>query len=148
MQYTQRMEDLSHLTLKSIRENRYKQMEKIFVKAFEKINYETKKVALSTHNGIWMVNIKNIIRIEGAENYSKVFFTTGETVLICKTLKNFEELLGNYQFERVHKSHLVNLNYISRYFRNDGSYILMQDQTKVLVSKPNRSKLITRLELM
>jgi two-component system LytT family response regulator len=123
-------------------------MEKALLEAYGKISYETKKIPLSTNDGIWMMKVKDIYRIEGEGNYSKFFFTNGETLLISKTLKDYEKILSEYKFERIHKSHLVNLNYITKYYKNEGSYVLMEDGTEITVARNKRERLMLRLELL
>jgi two-component system LytT family response regulator len=129
-------------------EDMNRKMEKALLEAYGKISYETKKIPLSTNDGIWMVKVKDIIRMEGEGNYSKIFFTNGETLLISKTLKDYESALNDYKFERIHKSHLVNLNHIVRYYKNEGSYVLMEDGTEIVVARNKREKLMVRLELL
>lgn len=113
-----------------------------------KIKYETKIIPISTNDGIWMIRIKDIIRIESHDNYIKIFMTNSESLFIAKTLKIYEQLLLNYPFERIHKSHLINLHHIKRYYKNDGGYVLMNDDTQIEVARLKREKLMIRLELL
>ena len=131
-----------------ISENVNKKMLQAILEAYEKIDYENKKLALSTSDGIWMVKVSDIVRLEGDGNYTKIYFRNGNFLHISKTLKIFEALLVDYKFDRIHKSHLVNLHYIKRYYKNDGSYVLMEDDEKIAVSKSKRERLMLRLELL
>lgn len=131
-----------------ISEDTNKKMEKALLEAYGKISYETKKLSLSTNDGIWLVKVKDIIRVQGDGNYSKFFFNNGTSLHISKTLKDYEELLFDYKFERIHKSHLINLNYIVKYYKNEGSYVLMEDKTQITVARNKREKLMVRLELL
>lgn len=113
-----------------------------------KINYETKKIPISTNDGIWMVRVKDIIRMEGKGNYLKFYFTNKESLLIAKTLGSYEKILFDYPFERIHKSHLINLHHIKKYYKNEGGYVLMNDDTQIEVARLKREKLMVRLELL
>ena len=65
----------------------------------------------------------------------------GQTVLVCKTLKEFDELLKPYGFIRPHQSHLVNANFVRSYLREDGGLLLMKDETKVPVARQKRESI-------
>lgn len=123
-------------------------MIKTLEEAYRSISYQTQKIPLSTNDGIWMVKISDIMRMEGEGNYTKIFFKNEETLLIAKTLKEYERILVDYKFERIHKSHLVNLHYIKKYYKNGGGYVLMEDGKEIAVSKFKRERLMIRLELL
>jgi hypothetical protein len=61
-----------------------------------------------------------------------------QTVLISKTLKEYEELLSDQGFERIHQSHLINLNELKSYIKKDGGFVIMSDNTQVPVFKGKR----------
>jgi two-component system LytT family response regulator len=76
---------------------------------------EYKKIAFPTELGLEFVKTNSILYCEADSNYCKVICLDGKTITLSKTLKYVEELLPNTIFQRIHKSYLVNLNYISRY---------------------------------
>jgi two-component system, LytTR family, response regulator len=76
-------------------------------------------IAIPTNDGLEFIQIKQIIRIESSSNYSKLVLLNGQHLLVTRQLKDFEELLQDYRFYRIHHSHLVNLNFISKYVRGD-----------------------------
>ncbi len=65
-------------------------------------------LTIPAHRGKRLVEIKNIIRVEGCSNYSKIFFATGHPITVAKVLHWFEDQLPPQMFARVHRSHLVN----------------------------------------
>ena len=107
-----------------------------------------KKIPLPTNDGIWMVKLKDIIRMEAEVNYTKFYFANGETLLIAKTLKEYELLLAENKFERIHKSHLINLYHVNKYYKKSGNYVLMNDNKKIEVSRYKRELLMQSLELL
>ena len=119
-----------------------------FYDVYKGIIYENKKISLSTNDGILIAKVKDIARMEGDSNYTKIFFKKGSPLLISKTLKDFEKQLIEYQFERIHKSHLINLNYVTKYYKNDGGKVLMEDGTVLSVSTRKKEKLMARLMLL
>lgn len=100
-----------------------------------------KKIALSTSEGIHLFEIKDIIRCESEDNYTKFYIKNHKTVIISKTLKEYEELLGEHGFERIHQSHLINLNELKSYIKKDGGFVIMSDGSKLQVSQRKKEKL-------
>jgi two-component system LytT family response regulator len=68
------------------------------------------------------------------DNYSKIFTLQGREIILTKTLKYLEEILPNTIFFRIHKSTLVNLNYVQSYSRTDGYTVTLTSGKKLDVS--------------
>ncbi|MGD0710380.1 MAG: LytTR family DNA-binding domain-containing protein [Bacteroidales bacterium] len=103
---------------------------------------EAKKIVLSTIEGIHVVDIRNIIRCESDDCYTKFFLKEGKMIMVSKTLRESEELLAEHNFIRPHKSHLINLKYVKRFLRTDGGAILMADGSNIPVSRRKREEII------
>jgi two-component system, LytTR family, response regulator len=93
------------------------------------------QIAIPTIDGLEFVQIKNIVRLESSSNYSKLVFQNGQQLLVTRQLKDFEELLQDYRFFRIHNSHLINLNYIAKYVRGDGGQIILRNGDIIDVSR-------------
>jgi two-component system LytT family response regulator len=104
------------------------------------------RLALHTQDKIHIVNINDIIRCESSINYTEFHFSNGKKLLVTKTLKDFEDLLSDQGFYRVHQSHLVNTKYIKEFIKTDGGYLLMTDGCNVPVSSRKRPEVIRMLE--
>ncbi|WP_339889359.1 LytTR family DNA-binding domain-containing protein [uncultured Flavobacterium sp.] len=100
-----------------------------------------KRIALSTSDGIHLFDISDIIRCESEDNYTKFYIKNNKPVLISKTLKEYEELLTEHGFERIHQSHLINLNYLKSYIKKDGGYVIMADESHLPISQRKRERL-------
>lgn len=100
-----------------------------------------KRIALSTSDGIHLFDISDIIRCESADNYTKFYIKNNKPILISKTLKEYEELLTEHKFERIHQSHLINLNYLKSYIKKDGGYVIMTDGSHLPISQRKRERL-------
>lgn len=99
-------------------------------------NLETpKKIAIHTHDALHFFETDEIIRLEANSNYTTLFFVTGNKMLASKTLKEFEEMLPQKQFFRVHHSTLINLKYVRKYLKGDGGRIEMTDGSFVDISR-------------
>ena len=94
------------------------------------------------NDGLEFIVIKNISRIESSSSYSRIFLTNGQTILVTKLLKDFEEILIPYGFFRVHNSHLINLNYIHKYIRGSGGQVLMENGDLIDVARRKREEFI------
>src|SRR5581483_10065316 len=81
---------------------------------------ESKKIVLKTSESIHVINVKDIIRCEADENYTSFFLNDTNRILISKPLKEYDELLTEYGFFRIHQSHLINLNYFKQFKKADG----------------------------
>jgi len=96
------------------------------------------KIALPTLEEIVYVRVDEIIRCEASNNYTTFFLLSGEKILVCKTLKEFSDLLKPCGFIRSHQSHLANQSFIKSFLKEDGGVLLMHDKTKLPISRQNR----------
>ncbi len=106
-----------------------------YIKAGQK---EIPKIALPTLTEIMYVKVSDVIRCEASNNYTLFYLQNKEQVLVCKTLKEFADLLKSHQFIRTHQSHLVNQAFVKSYLKEDGGTLLLNDQTKIPISRQNR----------
>ncbi len=104
------------------------------------------RLALHTQDKIHIVNINDILRCESNVNYTEFYFSNGKKLLVTKTLKDFEDLLDEQGFYRVHQSHLVNTKYIKEFVKTDGGYLIMNDGSNVPVSTRKRPEVMKMLE--
>lgn len=106
---------------------------------------ESPKIALPTLSEIRYIKVNNIVRCEAENNYTTFYLNNGEQILVCKTLKEYNELLHPHRFIRPHQSHLVNLSFVKSYLKEDGGTLLLTDQTKVPISRQNKDKIKAEL---
>ena len=100
-----------------------------------------KRIALSTSEGIHLFEISDIIRCESEDNYTKFYIKNNKPILISKTLKEYEDLLTEHGFERIHQSHLINLAYLKSYIKKDGGYVVMADNSNLPISQRKKERL-------
>lgn len=107
-----------------------------------------KKIALNTLEKIHIKRITEIVRCESNVNYTKFYFSDGGKLLVTKTLKEFDKMLSEHGFIRIHQSHLINTNFVKEYVKIDGGYLVMTDGSNVPVStrkKNNVMEMISNL---
>ncbi|RED95588.1 LytR/AlgR family response regulator transcription factor [Marinoscillum furvescens] len=93
------------------------------------------KLVLKDHQSVRLVAIDEIVRCQSENNYTLFFLTSGEELLITRTLKEYEELLKGRLFFRPHKSHLINLKHLLRFDKADGGSIHLSDGSTVPLSR-------------
>lgn len=103
------------------------------------------KISLPSNDGLIIVEIQDIIRLEAAGNYSTVFLLSGETIIVTKTLNHFEEILNGLNFIRIHNTHLINLKYVRKYQRGQGGTVTMNNGTSLAVSRTRKNEFIEGL---
>ncbi len=103
-----------------------------------------KRIALPLADRIEFVEVQRIIHCRGEGNYTNIQLDDGNTLLVSRPLKEYEELLSDYGFLRVHQSHLVNLREVGAYIKSDGGYIRMKDGVSVPVSR-QRKEMVVRV---
>ncbi len=104
-----------------------------------------KKMSISALDGIYFIDIQDIVRCEAEDNYTHIHLAKGEKITASKTIKSYEDLLGSVNFYRVHKSHLINLNYMRKFVKGDGGYLIMDDGKKIEVSRRRRPAFMEKM---
>ncbi len=104
------------------------------------------RLALHSQDKIQIVEIERIVRCESSVNYTTFFFEDGDQVVVTKTLKEFEDLLGDQGFYRVHQSHLVNTRFIREFVKSEGGHLVLRDKTLIPVSVRKRPEVMKMLE--
>jgi len=101
-----------------------------------------KRIALHSLEKVHLVSIDEIIRCESQGAYTTFHLKNKEQILATKNLKEFEQMLEEHSFIRVHHSHLINFAYIKEYIKKDGGYAVMIDKSEVPVSFRKRANLL------
>jgi two-component system LytT family response regulator len=102
----------------------------------EKGKPEGKNLVLINHSkGFTLVDIKDIIWLEANDNYTNIYMLAQKKIIASKTLKEFEAILPEAEFFRVHRSALINIHYVKEYSNHEGGEVILSDGTRVQVSK-------------
>ena len=106
-----------------------------------------KKIVLKTMERIYSVDINDIIRFESDGGYTKVYLVDGKRIMVSRTMKEYDDLLLNSDFLRVHNSHLINMNHLYCFEKAEG-HIVMKDDSIVPVSNRKREQLLELLNMI
>jgi two-component system LytT family response regulator len=138
------VEDLQSAANRLVVQHDRQTQEKLNVlrKSLQESKSQEDRIAIPTSEGMEFINIKNIVRIESSSNYSKLYLLSGQTLLVTRLLKDFEEMLLPYRFYRVHHSHLINLTYIKKYIRGEGGQVVMQNGDVIDVARRKKDEFL------
>lgn len=133
--------------VKKVAEKRNKVQENknfnVFVQNWKANGHE--QIALASNDGFLFVKIKDIVYCKGDGSYTYFYLKTGERITVSKNLGEFDELLGDKGFFRIHKSFLINLNEMKKYIRGEGGYVVMNNGDTVDVSKRKKESFLANL---
>jgi two-component system LytT family response regulator len=95
-----------------------------------------------------MLNATDIIKCTADECYTNIWLKGGKKLIVSKLLKDYEKLLEDYNFFRIHNSYLVNLTHVVKYVKGEGGYVVMSEGEPCEVSRRKKNELISRLGLL
>jgi len=98
------------------------------------------KIALPSVNGFELIELPELVRLEAASNYTHFYINNGRKITVSKTLKEYENLLEEEGFARIHQSHVINLKYLKSFNRGKTASVIMQDGIELDISATRRDK--------
>lgn len=118
---------------------------KLLLENIQTDDISSSKIAFPIESGYKIVKVNSIIYCQSDVNYTRIFLNNDSDFLISKTLKIVEELLPNEMFHRVHKSYLVNFNYVTELDRSSDSYITLHNDIRIPISTRKKEEVIRRI---
>jgi two-component system, LytTR family, response regulator len=103
------------------------------------------KLALPTGDGLIFVKVSEILYCEASSNYTEITLADNKKYLVSRTLKEYEDILTDQNFYRIHHSYLINLDGIKKYVRGDGGYVVMTNDQALDVSKRKKEGFLERI---
>lgn len=108
--------------------------------------HQFKKLALPIQEGLALIEIDQIMRIEANGSYSEFSITEQPSLLVARNLKEYEEILANHpDFIRVHRSHLINRQYVEKVIKAKAPTLIMQDGQHITVSASRKDLIMQAL---
>lgn len=102
-----------------------------------------KKLIVTNMEGFQVLNIEEIVRLEGDRNYTHFIVLGNKKVTTSKTLGEYEELLNEFGFYRAHQSTIINLRHVKGYNKSE-EIIEMTDNKEVKLSRHRKAEFIQR----
>lgn len=106
----------------------------------------SKKLVLRTSESMHIVDIGEMCFCKSDNSYTTFYLQGNEKIMVSKSLKEYENLLSEHNFFRVHQRYLVNLNHIKKVDKSDGGFVIMKNKKEIPVSQRQMKKLIELLE--
>jgi two-component system LytT family response regulator len=103
------------------------------------------KMAVPTLEGLIFINLKEVVRLEAKNSYTQILMAGGEVVTATRTIKDYEDILPESMFCRIHNSHIVNLQKIEKYHKGRGGYVTLEDGSTIEVASRRRQEFLRRL---
>lgn len=111
----------------------------ILLKNIGRQNAMDKTLTLTSTEGVRFIRMKDIVRLEAHGRYTKFYLTNKEDILTSRTLGDFEEILTENEFFRIHETHIINLFYIDR-FHKGNNYVLLTDKTELPLARRRKEE--------
>jgi two-component system, LytTR family, response regulator len=111
----------------------------------KKENSIPQKIAIATHQGLEIISTDSILYLEAIGNYTQIHFVEGKPLTASKTLKEFEDLLQNIGFFRIHNASLINVSCVKKYIKGDGGQIQLTNNIVLDVARRRKEELLLLL---
>ena len=105
-------------------------------------HFEFKKIALSSSEGLDFYKVEEILRCEADRAYCTFHLTGNRKIIVSKSLKEYEDILAEVNFFRVHKSNMVNMSHVKKYIRGKGGFVVLTDNSMVAVAIRKKDELM------
>jgi two-component system LytT family response regulator len=103
------------------------------------------RIILSTLQGFKIVDISSIIRCEADSNYTTFYLTNKTKIMVSKTLHEFEPILLEQNFFRIHHKHLINIDHLQEYIKGRGGQVVMSDESVLDVSYRKKNDFLSTI---
>ena len=116
----------------------------------ENLQQETlTKIAVPSGNTLLFLDTNKIMYIKGEGAYSEVFCSDGSKQLVSRNLKNFEDILcSDSRFLRIHKSYIVNFNFVVAFNKSDGGSIELENKAQIPVSPDKDQQILDQIQII
>ncbi|MFM2393717.1 MAG: hypothetical protein RLZZ546_1699 [Bacteroidota bacterium] len=120
----------------------------VLMQQLKNTNSHQLKISIPTSEGILFPYVKDIVRIESSSNYSIFYLTNNKKVMVSRTLKEFEDMLSQYDFFRIHNSHLINLKKIVKVLKGEINQVELDSGDLIEISRRRKDEFLKVLKTM
>lgn len=122
------------------KDNSSQQALQMLLKNLQSPQNAEQSITLATSEGLEFIPLQQIIRIEASGPYSHFYLKEKKKIIVSRNLKEYETLLSDHGFFRVHNSHIINIKEVRRMIKTDGGYAVMSDDTHVTISPKKKDE--------
>lgn len=109
--------------------------------------FKHSRLAVPSSDGLVFVSVDGILYCEASGNYTNIHMGDGRKFVVSRTLKEYEEMLEDLDFFRIHNSYLINLNLIKKYIRGEGGQVVMTNDQALDVSKAKKKSFLEKIKI-
>ncbi len=117
----------------------------MLLKQIKGIKEPPKSIAVPTLNGLTFIKVEDIVRCESDNNYTFFHLSGKNKILVSRSLKEYDEMLEEFNFFRVHTRHLINLGRVRNYTRGEGGIVTMDDGSEVDVARRRKEEFLSKI---
>ena len=104
-----------------------------------------RKVVIPDMGGMYIVELRNIVRCEANGSYTKFVLENGEEYISSRSLKQYEDIFNELRFLRVQRAHLINVDHVKRFLKDEGGHIVMSNGHQVELARRKRAEFLEML---
>lgn len=106
---------------------------------------QIESLALPTFEGIQIEKLDNILYCESENNYTIFHLKEGGKIMVSRTLKEYDIILSENNFFRIHQSYLINLAEVKKYTKGEGGYVNLSNNKSLDVSRRRKQPFLEAL---
>ena len=118
----------------------------ILIENLKNNNHKDHKIGIPTLEGLIFIKVDDILYCTADRSYTNIQLKNKRTILATRKIKEFEQLLSDHDFFRIHRSFLINLNYIEKYYKGAGGYVVMSNSKAIDVARRKKDDFLERLK--
>lgn len=104
------------------------------------------KIPLSTTNGLVFVKISEIMYCESSGNYTNFILRDDKKIVVSRQLGEYEKLLPENNFTRIHDKYIINLSFIKEYIKGSGGEVILENGKELPVASRRKEDFLSRFE--
>lgn len=104
------------------------------------------KIPLSTSNGLVFVKLAEILYCESSGNYTNFYLNDGKKIMVSRQLGEYEKLLPEINFTRIHDKYIINLSFIKEYIKGSGGDVVLENGKELPVASRRKEEFLARFE--
>ncbi len=137
------LQEATDKAIKRISGKNINQQVELLLSNFKSPQNNLQKIAIPTLDGFVFMHVDDIVRCEANGAYTFIYIVNSEKIIASKGIKEYEEILPQAVFCRIHNSHLVNLNRIKKYSKGRGGTVIMEDGAILEVASRRRDEFLS-----
>lgn len=107
---------------------------------------KNKKIAISSLESVKFVAVDQIIRIEAERSYCRIILSDKHQILSSKNMHHYELMLTEQNFVKIHRSHIINLDYVDTVLKSNGGFVKLNNGDEVPISRRKKDYFLQVIE--